>query len=917
MPDEKKQLASSEFIACPVCAGSGKKKLGLICSNCAGMGVGIFWQNKFIYWGPKLSKPYIKLNRLRRSFNIVLNAVSITVGLLGILALAWWAWFIQSSADPSLLFWRAKHPLILLFWLSVIAWMFIIYRLYEEEALKQKINKVKYEDRNKRFQLPNNWDELKRVKNQFKIDASGGFSYKAMKVVEQAYGLANEAKQAQVKIVHLFFCLLKNDDVMAIFSRLNVDIPKLINKLKRQLLKIPSEDDNTRLSSEIKEVLIEAYLHASNFGQKKVTAINFILPCMKYDNNLNEILYDLEIDRDKINNVIEWFRINERLIENYRTYRKTARLKPGSAMDRAYTAVATPILNHFSRDLTIAAKWGKLGLCVGRDREVENIFRALESGKSSVILIGPSGVGKDTIIDGIAQLMVEEDVPKMLKDKRLIELDVARLISGSTPTQAEERLLVAIDEIVRAGNIILYIDNIENIIGITAGKEGSLDLAEVLVSAFERRNFYCFATSTSLNYLKYIEGTSLGNAMVKIEIEEPKGNQAIQMIESKIGGLENKHGIYFSYNAIEVAVRLASKYIYDKYLPDKAINVLELVAVKVAKVKGKKALVTKEDVAGVVSELTRIPVTKVTEKESRSLLELEKRIHERMVNQEEAVNMVAASLRRARVELREGKKPIANFLFLGPTGVGKTELAKTVAEAYFSDENYMIRLDMSEYQHKDSIKKMIGDVHGTKGYLTEAVRKIPFSLILLDEFEKAHPDILNLFLQVMDDGRLTDGQGRTINFTNSIIIATSNIGAVYIQERIESGTDIERIKQVLINEHLNKVIRPELINRFDGVIVFKPLTKENVADITMLILNKTKKMLKAKGMGLRIDREGAYKLAEQGFDPKFGARPLKRLLQEKVDNIIANKILAGELQRRDTVIIDTTAEVKIEKGREL
>ncbi len=405
--------------------------------------------------------------------------------------------------------------------------------------------------------------------------------------------------------------------------------------------------------------------------------------------------------------------------------------------------------------------------------------------------------------------------------------------------------------------------------------------------------------------------------MVKIEILEPEMNQAIQMAESKIGFFEAKYKVYFSYNAIAKAVELTGKYIHDKHLPAKAIDLLETVAVKVSQQKGSNSLVTEDDIASIISDITRIPITKITESEGENLLKLEERIHERMIDQEEAVKMVAASLRRARTELREAKRPIANFLFLGPTGVGKTELAKTVAEVYFGDEDYMIRLDMSEYQHQDSIEKMIGSSAGALGYLTEAVRKTPFSLILLDEFEKAHPDILNLFLQVMDDGRLTDGQGRTIDFTNSIIIATSNIGAVFIQEQIKAGTKIEEIKQKLIDEQLNKVLRPELINRFDGVIVFKPLTLGEVVKITSIMLNKVKQMLEAKGIGLEVDPLGANRLAEQGFDPKFGARPLRRVIQEQVENKIADKILAGEIKRRDTVIIDQEAKVEVRKGKKL
>jgi ATP-dependent Clp protease ATP-binding subunit ClpC len=408
--------------------------------------------------------------------------------------------------------------------------------------------------------------------------------------------------------------------------------------------------------------------------------------------------------------------------------------------------------------------------------------------------------------------------------------------------------------------------------------------------------------------------------MEKVEVKEPAGNQAIQMAESRIGMMEGKYGVYFSYSSIEQAVKLSSRYIHDKYLPAKAIDILEATAVKVSRRSANdpdKSLCTEEDVAEVVGEMTHIPMKKITASEGKDLLNLEEKIHERMIDQKEAVDAVAASLRRARTELREGKRPIANFLFLGPTGVGKTELAKTVADIYFGDKKYLVRIDMSEYQLADSVKKMIGDVDGTRGYLTEAVRKQPFSLILLDEFEKAHPEILNLFLSCFDDGRMTDGQGRTIDFTNSIIIATSNAGSVFIQEEVVVGTDIEKIKEELINKHLNKIMRPELINRFDGVVVFKPLSENDIVNITKLMLKDTEKMLLGKGINMRTEEEGVAKLAKAGYDPKFGARPLRRLLQDKIENEIANKILAGELVRRDTVVINSEGQIEIEKGREL
>ena len=917
MPQAENKKSEIQFITCPICDATGRSGKGS-CKNCSGNGLVALHQGWFYYWHLPLSAAIIKLRHLKKGLHLILNLSAFIMGLAGLAALAYWIW--RAGDSPAVAgafaFWRIKSPLILIFWLSVIADMFIVYRLSEEEAAKRKIKKIKYGQAELNYS-PDNWAELRKVSGKHKIEISSGFSPAAWQVLEQAFLLADRAKHGRVRPIHLFFSLLRDVKAAAIFSRLNVDPAKLIGKLKNQLLALPAGDSPTDLSLELKEIFLESYTLAADLGQKKVEPIYFILPILARDQNLNEILYDLEIDHDKINNVIQWFVINERLLENYRLYRQASRFKPGSAMDRAYTAVATPVLNHFAYDLTLAAKWGRLELCVGRVNEVKEIFENLESGKSGVLLCGPVGAGKNTIIGQIARQMVEEDVPKRLKDKRLVEVDVARLLSGASAEAAEQRLLVIIDEVARAGNIILYFNNIENLMGITAGERESLELSEVLANALERHNLICLASITDDNYVKYLENKPLGDLLVKVDIAEPDNNQAIQMIESKIGFYEAKFKVYFTYSAIAKAVELTVKYVHDKYLPAKAIDILEAIAVKTAHDKGLNSVVDADDVAAIVSQKTKIPLTKITEKESQVLLNLEEKIHERMVDQTEAVEMVAASLRRARTEMREGKRPIASFLFLGPTGVGKTELAKTVAEVYFGDEDYMIRLDMSEYQHQASIEKMIGSPAGTLGYLTEAVRKSPFSLILLDEFEKAHPEILNLFLQVMDDGRLTDGQGRTIDFTNSIIIATSNVGAVFIQEQIVAGTGIEEIKQKLINEQLNKVLRPELINRFDGVIVFKPLSLNEVEAITKLMLNKVQRMLEAKGIGLECEPAGVKKLAGLGFDPKFGARPLRRLIQEKIENEIANLVLAGGLKRRDTVVIDGEANVKVEKGREL
>ncbi len=909
----------NNFIYCPVCEGRGVAKYGLACSNCGGVGLGTFFANRFYYWSLRLGKTVIELDQFRKKVHLAVNIVAYAICLLGLFSLGAWVFIVgKDTVDlGAFAFWRAKSVLILIFWLSVIADMFIIYRMNEEERLMHKIKPIKYGEKDEISSLINNWEDIKKATGKVKIDVWGGYDARTLTIINEAFLLAQRLGHAYVAPMHLFFACLSDPQVGAIFSRLNIAPDRLIDSIKNQILNIKDIGGKTELSRNAKEILIEAYLQANQLGQRKVTAKNLLIPCLERDEMIGEILYDLEADKNKIFNVILWFIVNEKQVENYRKFKQIARFKPSSNMDRAYTSVATPTLNHFAYDLTLAAKWSKLEFCVARNEEIEKIWQAFESGRNGVMLVGPAGVGKGTIIDGLAQLMVQEDVPKFLQDKRLVEIDAARLVSGATPAQAEERLLTMIDEVNRAGNIVLFIDNVENISGITSGTEESLDLSEVLANAIERREIFCFAAATDKNYTQFLEGRSLGNVMTKVEVKEPTGNQAIQIIESKIGYLEGKYGVYFSYSAIEHVIKLTTQYIHDKYLPKKAIDILEQVAVKTSKKRGEQPIVTHEDIAQVISEATGVPVTKISETESKVLLHLEDKIHERMIDQEEAVKMVSSSLRRARAGIREGKRPIANFLFLGPTGVGKTELAKAVADVFFGNEKYMIRVDMSEYQNADSINKMIGDEQGAIGYLTEAVRKQPFSLVLLDEFEKAHPQILNLFLQVMDDGRLTDGQGRTIDFTNAILIATSNAGAVFIQEQIQVGVKIEKIKDALINEHLNKIMRPELINRFDGVIVFKPLDKENVKAIAKLMLNKTRKMLETKGISFQADETGVAKLAELGFDPKFGARPLRRVLQEKVDDEIANKILAGELKRRDTVIIDSEAQIQIEKGRKI
>lgn len=869
-------------------------------------GPGIWYNNRFLYWQYSLSKSSIFLERAQRKIDKILDLLASFIVAIGIISLIYWLFInIDQLLDRPwefIQFWNHKHPLVLLFLISSWFALFLLYRKSEQSIKFKKINK-KY------------WLSGPK-KNHSHHNVYNFLGQRLLNILDDSYLLARKLKQSEVSVLHFFRASLSEPQIQNIFIRLGIDAQQLLSKLDNHLEQ-EIVGDSLKLSDSLINVLLMSALDAIERGQDRVEPINVIVFCYKNDKLLEELLYDLEIDEEKIINVCEWMHINRWLVSRYRSYRRSAVFKPKSGMDKAYTAIATPTLDHFSHDLTMAAKYGYLELCVGRKSEINSIFENMESGQNGILLVGPSGVGKSAIIDGLAQLMVEERVPSFLQDKRLVEIDISRLVSGASPSEAKARLLACISEASRAKNIILHIANIENLVASSFSGGDSLDLSEVLAESLKRRQIFCLATINSQNYAANLEKTALGEAMTTVGIQEPSTNKAILMLESKIAWLESKYKVFISYNAIEQAVIMSSRYIHDKFLPAKAVKILQNAVILARKKDKKTSFCSQEHVAAAVSDLTGVPTQQLGADESEKLLSLEKNIHKRMIGQEEAVEAIAASLRRARTAMKDVGRPIASFLFLGPTGVGKTELAKTVSEVYFGDEDYMIRLDMSEYQQADSVRKMIGDIDGTLGYLTEAVRKKPFSLILLDEIEKAHPDILNLFLQLLDDGRLTDGQGRTISFTESIIVATSNIGAVYIQEEIKSGSDINSIKQELIDRKINKFMRPELVNRFDGIIVFKPLTEENIFRIATIMLKSIKSRLLDQGISLQADKNGVLILAKLGHDPKFGARPLRRLLQEKVEDEISNKILKGELQRRDTVVINADAEIDVIKGKKL
>lgn len=929
MTEDKNKKSENPFtfqtIVCEKCNGTGSvdnKK----CQNCKGDGV-VFWFNKTLfYWGKKISALSILENKTEKIARKVINIVLFIFGLLGFLFFAYYVYSKDFVGLISLNFWIEQTNEMLVFWLSIITDMYLFYRLDKESTLVGKVEKRKFDESVNIFLGSDPWKEINSMQNLKRINIASVFKVSSIKAIEEAWKLSVKFKHPQTRPVHILASLLFFSKIDLIFARLSINIENLAKKISRLLNRQEflefERGNNPMLSVDFKKILFNAYMEAYKAREAQVSVVDLLLAIVKEDNSAQEILFDLKADLDKIKNVVEWIRVNEMLIKGQRHFRKSAIFKPKGGMDRAMTAVATPVLDHFSQDLTLLAKFGYLEPCIGREKEIEEIFRSIEASRQSVILSGDSGVGKSAIINGIARLMVEEDVPEIIKDKRLVNLSVARLVSGATPAEAQGRLMHIMDEIRRSGNIVLFIRDIQDIIGITSGSKESLDLSEVLVSEVSKGAFFCFATTSSVDYTSYIENSAIGDAMQRIEILEPELNEAIQILEAKTAMIEYQNSVYFSYDAIEQAVKLSGRYIHDRFLPEKAIKIIEQAAVYVFKNKGAKSVVLGEDIAKLISEKVNIPLTNVTEKESEKLLKLEQEIHKRIVGQTEAVKMVSSALRRARVELRNLKRPIANFLFLGPTGVGKTELSKTVAEVYFGSEENMVRVDMSEYQESASINRLIGSPPGqggigTAGYLTEAVRKSPFTLILLDEIEKAHSDILNVFLQLMDDGRLTDGLGRTVDFTNVILIATSNAGTKFIQEKIKENWSVEDIKKQILENEIKKFFRPEFINRFDGVVVFKPLEMVDVIAIARLLIKRVIKMLKTKGINLQITEEAIVDLATQGFDPQYGARPLRRVIQEKVNDYLASYLLKGKIKRRDVVVLEKGGKINIIKAERL
>lgn len=634
----------------------------------------------------------------------------------------------------------------------------------------------------------------------------------------------------------------------------------------------------------------------------------------------------------------------------------------------------SPTLDQYSRDLTQLAKDGMLDPVVGRMAEVERVMQILcRRMKNNPCLVGEPGVGKTAVVEGLAQLIASGNVPELLADKRIMSLDLSGMVAGSKYRgEFEERIKRVIAEVSAAGNVILFVDELHTLIG-AGGAEGAMDASNILKPALSRGEVQMIGATTRTEYRKYIEkDAALERRFQPVYVEEPTRDETIEILKGLREKYEQHHGVAITDDAIAAAADYAIRYINDRFLPDKAIDLIDEASSrkklgifagaktngrieeelrgqqdaleeallqgdielaqeikkdisksekKLARTKAKlyeqereQLQVTEDDVADVVSVWTKIPVNKITQTESERLLKLEDILHKRVVGQNEAVETVAKAIRRGRVGLKDPKRPIGSFLFLGPTGVGKTELSKALAEAMFGNENAIIRVDMSEYMEKHSVSKMIGSPPGYVGFeeggqLSEQVRKNPYSVILFDEIEKAHPDVFNVLLQVLDDGRITDSQGRTVDFKNTIIIMTSNAGAQRIIDpkklgfsNVEDADSEHKDMKNNVMEEVKRMFKPEFLNRIDDIIVFRTLSKEDVKGITALMLKELKNRL-AKQLGITLTYGDTVKnfIFEKGYDKKYGARPLKRAIQNNIEDPLAEEILAGNFRSGDKV----------------
>lgn len=847
------------------------------------------------------------------------------------------------------------------------------------------------------------------------------FTIKAQEVVQQAVNIAQQNQQQTIEPLHLLKGIFeKGKDVCTfVFQKLGVNAMQVQTVVDNELQRLPRvQGGQPYLSNDANQVLERAVALSQQMGDEFVSIEPILLALLTSNTTAGRILKDAGMTEADTKKAIQELRQGQNV--------------QSQSGDENYQS-----LSKYAKNLVEDARQGKLDPVIGRDEEIRRVLQILSRRtKNNPILIGEPGTGKTAIVEGLAQRIVRGDVPENLKDKQLYSLDMGALVAGAKyKGEFEERLKSVINEVTNSnGNIILFIDEIHTLVG-AGGGEGAMDAANILKPALARGELRSIGATTLNEYQKYFEkDKALERRFQTVMVDEPDELSAISILRGLKERYENHHKVRIQDDACIAAVKLSERYISDRFLPDKAIDLMDEAAAKLrmerdsvpeeldeltrrlkqleiereaikrendkdkiaqldkdiaelkdqeksfrAKWESERALVNKiqqdkqqmeqlkfeaeraeregnyervaeirygrlqaldddikaiqsqlhhtqdgsamireevtaDDIAEVVSRWTGIPVTRMMQSEREKLLHLEAELHKRVIGQDEAISAVSDAVRRSRAGLQDPKRPIASFIFLGTTGVGKTELAKALADYLFNDETMMTRIDMSEYQEKFSVSRLIGAPPGYVGYdeggqLTEAVRRKPYQVVLFDEIEKAHPDVFNILLQVLDDGRLTDNKGRTVNFKNTIIIMTSNLGSQYIQAQLENLNAQNRDHVIAdtkakVMDMLKKTIRPEFLNRIDETIMFLPLTREEIAQVVTLQMNVVRKMLESQGFNISITPAAINYLADEGYDPEFGARPVKRAIQRCVLNDLSRKILADEVSREKPIVID-------------
>ena len=792
------------------------------------------------------------------------------------------------------------------------------------------------------------------------------FTNRAQKALELAERIAMDLGHNYIGTEHLLYGLAKEGTGVAskVLEEQNITAEDILSKIEELIGREVSPVTATMgFTPRTKRVIENSFRESKRLGSNYIGTEHILIGLMREADSIAlKILLDLNLNVEKLYNEII------KVINEYENNSNTAQKNSNDKTKTSYNSTTT--LNQFGTDLTKQAEEGKLDPVIGRKNETERVIQILSRRtKNNPCLIGEPGVGKTAVVEGLAQKIIEGNIPETLKGKRVVSIDISSMVAGAKYRgDFEERIKKSLNEAKKAGDVILFIDEIHTIVG-AGSAEGAIDAANILKPLLARGEIQVIGATTLNEYRKYIEKDSaLERRFQPIMVNEPSREDTIQIIKGIRDKYEAHHNVKISDSAIEIAVDLSIRYINDRFLPDKAIDVIDEASSKArlasytepdklkkledalneivkekeeaiaiqdfekaailrdkertekAKIENerekwkekssKKVInITEEDIANVIANWTGIPATKISQTENEKLRKLEDILHKRVIGQEEAVVAVAKAIRRGRVGLKDPKRPIGSFLFLGPTGVGKTELSKALAEALFGNEDAMIRVDMSEFMESHSVSKLIGSPPGYVGYdeaggLTEKVRRKPYSVILFDEIEKAHPDVMNILLQILEDGRLTDAQGRTVDFKNSVIIMTSNVGARIIAENklLGFGTPekekeektYEDTKKNVMAE-LKKTFRPEFINRIDEIIVFHKLTKTEIGKIIDLMLGETKKRLEAKNIKITLDESVKELIEKKGTDESYGARPLRRAIQSYLEDNLAEAILDGKL----------------------